>query len=105
MSKLIIHCRSHSLGEEPSYVCRVCGKDCLDLTALRRHERVHSSARPYRCPDADCGAKFTNASSLDTHRRQHAGDKLDECHICHKRFVKRSTLNNDEKVGIMQPRL
>ncbi|ESO02381.1 hypothetical protein HELRODRAFT_134940, partial [Helobdella robusta] len=66
--KLKVHLKKHNLykhTDEYPCECRVCGKRFKDSSAVRLHERIHSSERPFQC---QCGKSFKTRENLWGHR-------------------------------------
>lgn len=68
--KLKVHLKKHNLyRHNTDYPCRcgVCGKPFKDSSAVRLHERIHSTARPFQCA---CGKSFKTRENLWGHRHR-----------------------------------
>ena len=68
--KLKVHLKKHNLYRHNSDYpcqCRVCGKPFKDSSAVRLHERIHSTARPFQCA---CGKSFKTRENLWGHRHR-----------------------------------
>ncbi|XP_077562945.1 uncharacterized protein LOC144178739 [Haemaphysalis longicornis] len=57
---------------------------------LNRHQRTHTSERPYEC--SHCGKAFLQKCNLDVHLRIHTGERPYQCHLCPKTFAQRGNL-------------
>ena len=55
--------------------CGVCGKRFKDSSAVRLHERIHSTARPYSCQR--CGKSFKTRENLWGHRHRGPCERFD----------------------------
>jgi len=69
--KLRVHLKKHNLYRHSDLYqceCRHCGKRFKDSSAVRLHERIHSTDRPFPCPT--CGKTFKTRENLWGHRHR-----------------------------------
>jgi len=74
--KLKVHLKKHNLykhSDEYPCACGVCGKRFKDSSAVRLHERIHSTARPFECQR--CGKSFKTRENLWGHRHRGPCDR------------------------------
>ena len=68
--KLKVHLKKHILYRHSSEYpceCSICGKRFKDSSAVRLHERIHSTERPFSCP---CGKSFKTKENLWGHKNR-----------------------------------
>lgn len=76
--KLKVHLKKHHLyrhSDEYPCECSICGKRFKDSSAVRLHERIHSSDRPFRC---HCGKGFKTRENLWGHRNRGPCEKTQD---------------------------
>lgn len=74
--------------------CLVCGKNFVNFSRLKSHEKTHSKSRPFQC--VDCGKTFTVRYSLICHTRVHTRERPYNCAICGSRFSQASSLKTHQ---------
>lgn len=68
--------RQHS-GERP-YKCELCGWQCRDHNALRRHRTIHIDFKPFHCPHNHCKLETREASYFKRHMlKRHPNVEVD----------------------------
>lgn len=71
--------------ENGHYICAVCSKAVVSISALKRHVSYHDPDRPYLCGFPKCSWAFRDTNELMGHRVAFHSKKL-ECPLCQKIF-------------------
>jgi len=79
------------------FLCTVpnCGKKFSRTDELKRHNRIHTGDKPYKCDK--CQRSFSRSDHLRTHTRTHTGEKPYECRHCIKAFARSDERKRHEK--------
>ncbi|KAG4305825.1 hypothetical protein PORY_000735 [Pneumocystis oryctolagi] len=73
---LTSHKDSHSLplivsSLDKTHICDICNKRFKRYEHLKRHERSHTSEKPFQCSIKECGRWFSRSDNLRAHLRTH----------------------------------
>ena len=72
------------------FTCEICFKKFTQLSSLKTHRRLHSGLKPYCCPV--CWKCFPRKDTLTRHQYRHATERPFKCDRCEKSFATRYML-------------
>jgi len=76
-----------------AHQCNVCQRLFSRPSHLQRHQRTHSSEKPFVCSEDCCGRSFTQQSSLKLHvLAVHGGKRPHVCPFCTYPFSQKANL-------------
>ena len=59
--------------DQKPFNCSKCDKTFTEAGSLKTHERIHAGEKPFSC--SKCDKTFTTAGNLKTHERIHKGER------------------------------
>uniref|UniRef100_A0A182R7H7 C2H2-type domain-containing protein n=1 Tax=Anopheles funestus TaxID=62324 RepID=A0A182R7H7_ANOFN len=90
------HIRCHSSGGP--VLCKFCGKESINASALKSHIHLHHTARP-EYPCTFCSKSFKTSLRLREHEATHTGTILYRCPWCPRTFACGSNMYKHKKAG------
>lgn len=72
------------------HTCEHCGKELATMERYRRHVRVHTGEKPFKC--TMCEKRFAENGNLNAHMKIHNNDRPFRCSYCNKEFIHNRTL-------------
>ncbi|XP_045773486.1 zinc finger protein 883-like [Maniola jurtina] len=96
---LASHLKKHKikvgLKSQGTYYCGYCDKRFALKTLLRRHMKLHTEDRPFKC--TQCSQCYTRQDQLVMHMSKHDGKKRYVCNLCNKAFTQLCSLKDHKR--------
>ncbi|XP_074657199.1 uncharacterized protein LOC141910365 [Tubulanus polymorphus] len=84
-------------GESKRHSCQFCGKRFNYPTGLKRHKRIHTGEKPFKCPM--CKLRFTQKSNRKSHMKMvHTNERPFKCRFCDRGFTFLSDIKRHERI-------
>ena len=88
----------HEQKKERDIKCLECDKMFYTDENMRRHLKLHSEDRPFKCEEKNCEKAFKTLNGLKFHILSHTGESL-TCSLCSKEFrTERCLLQHNKEV-------
>ena len=78
------------------HTCELCDKEFTSSSSMNRHKRLHAGVMPYACNI--CNKEFAYSSSLTHHKAIHLGERSFSCDICQKMFNSKPNLTKHIRI-------
>ncbi|EKM81859.1 hypothetical protein AGABI1DRAFT_36172 [Agaricus bisporus var. burnettii JB137-S8] len=75
------------------FQCPDCLQNFSEAATLQQHRRRHTQEKPYKCDFPGCGKSFAITGALTIHKRVHNGQKPFKCTYCGRGFAESSNLS------------
>ncbi|WAR26752.1 ZG57-like protein [Mya arenaria] len=84
----------HEQRGERNIKCTECDKLFFSEDNMKRHLKLHSEERPYKCQQEECDKAFKTVNGLKTHEVSHQTDRPFPCEVegCEKSFKTKRNL-------------
>jgi hypothetical protein len=80
------------------FACTAPGCKSVFATSFgaKRHQKMHTGARPFQCPVVECSRRFAEKFALSRHMRSHNKERPYTCSFpdCDRRFADKSNLEH-----------
>ena len=93
--KNLSNCEDKLRKNEEIHQCRTCEKNFKQKSDLNKHEKIHTSERPFLC--SICPKRFKIKVGLAEHEKTHSTEKPFQCKFCTKSFRLKASIINHER--------
>ena len=89
----------HEQKKERDIKCLECDKMFYTEENMRRHLKLHSDEKPFKCEEKDCEKAFKTPNGLKFHMLSHTSEKPFNCTLCSKEFkTERCLISHNREV-------
>merc|ERR1712228_850674 len=81
--------------ERKRFKCEYCKYSTNNSCDLKKHIRIHTGERPFKCKEPGCNMKFRQRAHLKNHSQTHSSEKPYKCSYngCNKTFKLKNSYN------------